>query len=73
MKSVYYDGWPKEKVPLQRSKSYDMLEPNERVEFFDIMVALIRKVLAGQVKTVYLDKEFPGHPVSVIFVSRDVN
>ena len=76
LKNVYYHGWPhpEEKLGLQRSKAYDMLEPNERVEFFDIMVALIRKVLAGQVRTVCLDKDLAvGTQSQVIIISNDAN
>ena len=46
------------------------------VEFFDVMVALIRKVLAGKVKTIYWDKDFVGHHAlqsQVIVFSKGVN
>ena len=73
LRSIYYGGWPEEQLALQRSKSYDMLEPEERVEFFDIMVALIWKVLAGEVKTGYLDKDLgSGHPQSPVIVLSNV-
>ena len=39
-----------------------MLDPTQRVQFFDVMVALVRKVVAGEVKTGYMDRNFPLNP-----------
>jgi len=62
LRQVYYNGWPETEVRLYRSPPYEMLNVDQRVAFFDVMVALIRKVVAGQVKTAYMHKDFPNNP-----------
>lgn len=39
-----------------------MLIPNDRVLFFDVMVALVRKVVSGRVRTGYLFEGLEGNP-----------
>ena len=39
-----------------------MLDNDERVGFLDVMVDLIQKVVAGYVKTAFMDKTFPNNP-----------
>lgn len=40
-----------------------MLEREDRKEFMDLMVALFRKIQAGEVRTGYAWKGFPGNPI----------
>ena len=40
-----------------------MLEPQDRVDFMDLLIALFRKIEAGQVRTGFAWEEFPGNPV----------
>jgi len=63
LKEVYETGWPSTDVTLQRTAPYEMLNPQDRVAFFDVLVALVRKLSAGNVMTGYLYKDFPENPV----------
>ena len=40
-----------------------MLEPTDRAAFMDILVALFRKLEAGEVRTGFAWREFPDNPV----------
>jgi len=51
---TYHLGWPTSPLILHRTRAYEMLIPSERVEFFDVVVALVRRVVAGDVRTGYL-------------------
>ena len=62
LREVYDDGWPKSSLVIKRTAAYEMLDPTQRVAFFDVVVALIRKVIAGEVKTGYMDRTFPQNP-----------
>jgi hypothetical protein len=62
LREVYYDGRPKSSLVIERTAAFEMLDPTQRVAFFDVMVALIRKVIAGEVKTGYMDRTFPQNP-----------
>ena len=59
---MYYDGWPDKEIRLQRTPPCEMLDNDERVGFLDVMVDLIQKVVAGYVKTAFMDKTFPNNP-----------
>jgi hypothetical protein len=50
---VYHLGWPTAQLPLQKTRAYEMLVPRDRVDFFDVVVALVRKVVNGDVRTGY--------------------
>jgi len=43
-----------------------MLEPQDRVDFMDVLIALFRKIEAGQVRTGFAWADFPGNPVMSI-------
>ena len=48
-------------IQLERTQPYEMLDPDQRVAFFDVMVALLQKAMAGEIKTVHMGKDFVGH------------
>ena len=43
-----------------------MLEPQDRVDFMDVLIALFRKIEAGQLRTGFAWEDFPGNPVMSI-------
>lgn len=59
LKQVYENGWPSINLQFERTPAYEMLDPDQRVAFFDVILALVRKTIAGEVKTGYLDKNSP--------------
>jgi len=63
LKEVYYNGRPSMDVFLQRTAPYEMLKPEDRVAFFDVLVALISKLAAGEIMTGFMYKHFPDNPV----------
>ena len=69
LKEVYESGWPSMKVVLQRTAPYEMLNPEDRVAFFDVLVALVRKLTAGEVMTGYMYKDFPQNPMFKVSVN----
>jgi len=60
---VYYNAEPNESITLKRSRLYEMLEPIDRGEFFDLVVALLRKIEAGAVQTGWAGDQWDDNPI----------
>ena len=50
-------------VVLQCTAPYEILNPDDRVAFFDILVAPVRKLAAGEIMTGYMYKHSLENPV----------
>jgi len=60
------------KVVLHRTAPYEMLKPEDRVVFFDILVALVHKLTAGEVRTGYVYRDFPQNPAFKVSVNNSL-
>ena len=54
---------PNEDIMVHKTRGYEMLDPGDRSVFMDVLVALFRKFEAGEVRTGFSWREFPGNPV----------
>jgi hypothetical protein len=59
-------GEPSVEITIHKSRGYEMLEPQDRKDFMNILIALFRKFEAGEVRTGYAWKDFPQNPVMSI-------
>jgi hypothetical protein len=61
--SILDTGAPDQDLTVRKTRGYEMLEPADRAAFMDILVALFRKLEAGEVRTGFAWREFPDNPV----------
>lgn len=69
---LYHHGEPttSDGVVLNKSKEYDFRNVDERGEWFDVFVALIRYLLSGESKVGYLNNSHPRNLIhKVVFLS----
>ena len=59
-----------EGVVLNRTKAYDFCKVNERGEWFDMFVALIRYLLSGESTVGFLNNRHPRNFIHKVWASR---
>ena len=72
---IYYNDEPGvdlNGVTLKKTKAYNLVDIDERGEWFDIFVALIQYLLSGESKVGYLNNLSPGkwNPIHKVLFTR---
>jgi hypothetical protein len=68
---MYHNGEPSSGgVTLNRTRTYDFCEVNERGDWFDIFVALIQYLLSGESKVGFLNNQHPWNLIHKVPPTR---
>jgi len=70
--ALYENGKPdnEDQVVLNRTKFYNFAESEERGEWFDVFVALIRYLVSGESKAGFLNKHHPANLLNKVRTLR---